>query len=352
MSKSQVNYTNDNTVGKRYVLGSRGLNNKVYERIKTFGFQTVTMDSGTEDQIGYGDGALSVYYLSAVVNSATVKIYSATDEYKTALTLIETVTVAPFASPAGMVSSLDPNSGKVVLTTLGITTLLNKYVFAGYTYLVPNGGFEIERHIIDESVYIEDQGGGIHMRHNVGVPNSELDGNYRFDRFGSIADGSARNLGDVFIIRDRVTNDVFVAYGGMNILTDASYFREVIPLADSVMSSGEHYVKDASLYEGDVVTDVVTAVSSAMVGSKLQYTVTLTNNVFADNDLLLSFPYNAYLVCPAKSLALPVSDNVIVGGKDTIKIVPGFGGSTLANADVIYIRVNIPGGFIIRNSAL
>ena len=367
MSKSQINYSNDNTVGKRTVCGSLGLKNKIYERVKTFDYETVevgnytvdpTTPNNTEDQLGIGDGALNVYYLSTVVSSANVYLYKADDEYETNITPLTLNGGVPggfivaAAYPNAIAESFNPNTGKLVLEAAAIMEINNKYLFASYKYLLPKGDFEIERQIIDHSIYLQNEGSMIHVRHCVGEPNSEFDGNYRFDKSGEIADGTASRMGDVYVVTDRINNTTFVAYGGNNDLTDTNFFREVVPIADSVIASGENYVKDASLYEGDVVTDVVTVVSSAMVLGKLQYTITLTNNVFADHDLLLSFPYNAYLVCSDKSLAIPISDNVIVGGIDTIKIVPGFGGSTLANADVIYIRVNIPGGFMIRNSAL
>ena len=361
-----MNYSNDNTVGKRFVAGGLGLGNKIYERIKTFDFETVTVGNyavpgapnGTEDQLGIGDGSLSTYYLSTVVNSANVYLYKADDEDE--LNILPLVLnggvpggfIVGAAYPNALAESFDPNTGRLVLTPAAIVEINTKYLFASYQYLLPKGDFEVERQIIDHSIYLQNEGSMVHVRHCVGEPDSELDGNFRFDKSGAIADGTAARMGDVYIVTDRMNNSTFVAYGGNNNLTDVTFFSEVVPLEESVLGFGEPYVKDASLYEGDVISDTVAAVASALdIDGKLVYTITITSTILADHELRATFPYNCYFVCHDRSISIPISDNSGFNGQDIV-IVAGVDASMIQNADRVLIRRKVKGDFQLRNSAL
>ena len=360
MSRSQLNYVNDNTIGKRSVMGGIAMRGKEYELIKNLDFETVTLGTyaalgapdGTEDLIGQGDNAQYVYYLSTIISDNNIYLYTATDENGTGMANLDTITISPFVSSTGKTDSIDVNSGKLILTNAGVIAVSGLYLFASYKYVIAKGDFEIERRIVDDSIYVFQSGVTAKMSHAVGNPGTETDGNFRHDRKGTYADGSARRLGDIFVVKDKIKGSAFVAFGANLDVFDTNYWQPVIPIA---MSEDENskYTKDASLEEGDVKVMLVTAVVGQIVTvtqtvpatSASDFKgVTVSGNKQAVNIMILS--------CPDLELTLPIDDNTGTAVTFDITIKTGFTVPVSLVGKYVYVRRKKASSFERKNTVL
>ena len=360
MSRSQFNYVNDNTIGKRSVIGGIALRGKEYQRIKNLDFEMVTLGTlaalgapdGTEDLIGRGDNAQPNFYLSTIVSGATLYLYTATDENGTGMANLDTVTISPFTSSSSNTASIDVNSGKLILTVAGVGNLALKYLFASYQYTLAKGDFEIERRITDDSVYVFQSGVSAQMSHAVGVYDTNTDGNFRHDRWGRIMDGSSRRLGDIFVVKDKITDSYFVAFGANLDLFDTDYWEPVIPIA-LAEDENSKYTKDASLMEGDVKVMLVTGVAGQTVTVSQTVPVTNANDfkgVTASGtkqaaDLMM-------LSCPELELTLPISSNTGTAITFDITIKSGFTVPGTLVGKYVYVRRKKVGAFERKNTVL
>jgi hypothetical protein len=136
--------------------------------------------------------------------------------------------------------------------------------------------------------------------HAVGAPDSDEDGNFRYDRQGLLANGTARRTGDVFVISDKVGGGVFVSFGAKLDFASSTNWKEIVPIVESA-DDNLKYTKDASLNEADVVEVTTTTISGQNINK--------SGTPLTVNELNSKFPYNSYLVCPALNVSLPIVSN-------------------------------------------
>lgn len=355
MSRSQLNYVNDSTVGKRQVIGLIGLNNRVFEKVNQLDFEEIQLGSyavlpapltGTEDVLGLGNNSECYYYTLTVISSANVYLYTATDEHGAGAANFDTITVSPFASASGNTSALDPNTGKLTLSAAGVAALGTKYLLGSYKYTISKAGWEIERRLVENAQYIFQSGVGAHQSHAIGVTDTDRDGNFRYDRDGHFADGTASRTGDIYVVRIGITEYNFVSFGAnLDLFALDSggslYWKEINPIVESE-DENMKYTKDASLYEGDVIA--LTVAGGGVVGQDIT-----VNEVLVANEYTANFPYTMYVVQPALDIVLPIASNTGgAGSKITIK--NGFVPPVTLNGNAIYIRKRKLGTYELKNS--
>jgi len=353
MSRSQLNYVNDSTVGKRQVIGLLGLNNKVFEKVTQMDFEEITLGAypsvafdDTLDLLGLGNSSDCVYYTLTVVSSANVYLYAATDEHGAAFATFDTITVSPFASSTGSTSAFDPNTGKLTLSVAGVTALANKYLFASYKYVIAKSGWEIERRLVEEAQYVFQSGVGAHQSHAIGVPGTTKNGNFEYDRGGRLADGTAARTGDIFIVRNGLEEYNFISFGAnldMYGLDSGGqkYWKEINPIVESE-DLNMHYVKDACLYTENA--DELTVTGGGVVGQVITFVA--TTPATSVNKYQANPPYTMYVVQPGLNVVLPIASNTAT----TITIANGFVPPVSLNGTKIYINNKKSGSFTLKNS--